>query len=165
MPGGLLQSLKSRDRFEISTKRLLFVAGILCCEREAAELTSPVRPAKRRRSAPPSPMATCLRRALSTRNLRMLLAAPRHTNGISHLSYLIADERRRGSPIFQGGSRGLECLGLDSAVGSRRGFAKGRKSSKFKALFFCFGGDSTLVAISWWSVSSVCRLFKLLATV
>ncbi|MQM09738.1 hypothetical protein Taro_042610 [Colocasia esculenta] len=73
-------------------------------------------------------MAACLRRALFARHLRMLLAAPCHCSGISRLSYIVAGEQRQGSALILEASSGLDRLGLDACIGSRRGFAKGRKS-------------------------------------
>uniref|UniRef100_A0A1D1YSX4 Ribosome-recycling factor, chloroplastic n=1 Tax=Anthurium amnicola TaxID=1678845 RepID=A0A1D1YSX4_9ARAE len=72
-------------------------------------------------------MAACLRRAFSPRNLR-LLGSPRYFIGISQLPHTIPREEWPEAPLLLGTSRGLGRSGFDFYVGTRRGFAKGRKS-------------------------------------
>lgn len=77
-------------------------------------------------------MAICLRRALASRGLLSLYGA-RHFSGLSSLTSLISnsfsDETSRPNPGFNGGLGGFN-------FSDRRGFAKGRKQSKWP-LFIC----------------------------
>ncbi|CAA6674167.1 unnamed protein product [Spirodela intermedia] len=71
-------------------------------------------------------MATCLRRALTARSLR-LLRAPRQSCGISYLTYIPPRKEEKRTPI-PAGDRKVSIARRELSLGSPRSFAKGRKS-------------------------------------